>query len=200
MKLNKIKQTLCVLFSVVLTTFIILAPIEVKAEDWEYKCDIDKTTGDATGRIFGPQVTGRVLVTPVKWDMVDITSSFYYSRYKSGYRLYLNFTNLDLLHDSGGGIIENFLMKLRRSMIDAGYITLRQGFMPKNKDMELAEYFYSEKELHFEDDDYILENMKSQKTFIIQLPYRKLGLVTFFYPLMGFQDVLAKMQASCKFK
>ena len=107
---------------------------------------------------------------------------------------------MDLLHDSGGGIIENFLMKLRRSMVNAGYITLRQAFMPKDEEIELAEYFYSGNELYFEDEDYVLENMKSQKMFIIQLPYRKLGLVTFYYPLMGFQDVLAKMQASCKFK
>ena len=173
MKLNKIKQTLCALFSVVLTTFIILAPIEVKAGGWNYKCTTDKITGVVEGQIYGPETTG---------EGGDITSALRYTEGKDSSGVYLWFSYLNLDGDDENGI------------------SVQQIFKPKGEPERRVYITRNNRWLIAIDGSYALENMKKQNELVMRLPYYRIGDVVFSYSLIGFQSVLAKMQASCKFK
>ena len=173
MKLNKIKQTLCALFSVVLTTLIILAPIEVKADGWDYNCRTDPITGEVARELIGPLT---------KSDRGDIKSFLGYTEYKDSLVVYLWFDYLNINTDG------------------ESRIKVEQIFKPKGKP-EMKTYIISDdKWLVVVDQDYALENMKKQNELVIRLPYYRIGNVVFSYSLIGFQSALAKMQASCKFK
>ncbi len=176
MKLNKIKQTLCALFSVVLTTLIILAPIEVKAEGWDYSCDKDEITGKITGHVYSPLG---------KNNKRDIDTRLFYTQTGNlNYSIYLSF---DYLHPTGR---------------DGNDVILTHIFKPHGEPGRQYYKIVNSRWLLFTGGNKYsaLEDMKKQNEFLIRINYYSIGDITFTYSLIGFQSALAKMKASCKFE
>ena len=169
-KLNNIKIGL--LSGLVFTALVMSNSIW--AGNWGFSCEEDAITGEISGHVSSAGISNKR----------DIKTFLAYSQWegKENYNVYLYF---DYLNMEGG---------------DEGVNDIISRFKPSG---EVEEYAWSIKNSKWIYPTYhritMLEEMRTEKEFLIRIKYYREGFITFTYPLPGFNSVLFQMKKQCGF-